>query len=64
MAEWKTVRSQYLGTVHYAPRVYAEAWMVDRVTLCWPRGSRKAWFEDCDGVVTCTRCIAIGKREG
>ena len=52
--------------VHYAPVVPDQPWMADRVTLCWPTGYRKAWFEDYGGTVTCTRCLMlmIGKGGG
>jgi hypothetical protein len=60
MGRWKRVRSRRERVVHWAPVVPAEEWMVDRVTLCMPRGQRKAWFEDyTSGPVTCARCQTL-----
>jgi len=63
----RAVRSRHNrhnAVVHYAPVVPDQPWMVDRVTLCLPRGSSKAWFEDYGGTVTCARCLALASRGG
>lgn len=56
---WMAVESAHGAAVHWAPVVPAEEWMVDRVTLCWPRGQRKAWFQEVDKPVTCIPCLAL-----
>jgi len=57
MSEYRRVRSDQGSMVHAAPVMLESDPGFNRVTVCQPKGSRRSWYDECGGLVTCPKCL-------